>query len=398
VRGRRGWPPLSRSSDGQQLGDDVTGGVGAGERSHRLGHARAAGGILKDLVDQIAEPGRGRLSLRQDDRRAGALERQRVHRLVVVGGGRKGNQDRRPPHDRQLGQRQRAGARDAHGRLAQHRRHVVDERAHLHPSLVAERRVVDLHLVELVGAGLVNDGRQAPARVEDAHHPRGQLVDRTRALAAAQDHDGARVVRRRRAGGGAFEERPAHGIAEEADLAAGEAGGRVVERDEHAAHQPAQHAVGETRLAVLLLDRRRVAEQRGREHQRSRRVAAHAQHDVGAVAAQDAGRFEERARQPCQPAQQAPQAHALETADGHQLEREAGRRHQPGFQAARRADEHRLTAGGGPHLLGDRDARIEMTTRPAARDQQPQRATVRHQHLSTVAVARRGGACRRPRR
>ena len=69
---------------------------------------RAAGGMLRISSTRSAEARRRRSRLRQHDRRAGALERQRVHRLVVVGGGRQGDQDRRPPHDRQLGQRQRA--------------------------------------------------------------------------------------------------------------------------------------------------------------------------------------------------------------------------------------------------------------------------------------------------
>ena len=91
--------------------------------------------------------------------------------------------------------------------------------------------------------------------------------------------------------------------------------GRLVEGDEHAPHEPSQHAVGEPGQAVLLLDRRRVAEQRRREHQRPRGVAAHAQHDVGPVAPQDA-RATRRTRPAGAPSPRSrpPQAHALEAA------------------------------------------------------------------------------------
>ena len=56
-------------------------------------------------------------------------------------------------------------------------------------ALVAERGVVDLHPLVLVGARLMHDRRQPPARIQHAHHARGQLVDGVRALAAAQDQD-----------------------------------------------------------------------------------------------------------------------------------------------------------------------------------------------------------------
>jgi hypothetical protein len=176
----------------------------------------------------------------------------------------------------------------------------------------------------------------------------------------------------------------------EADLAAGETPSRVGEGDEHAIHQPPEHTVGEAGEAVLLLDRRRVTEQRGREHQRARGVAADAQHDVGSVAAQDARGLEERGGQPHQSAKHAAQPHAFEAAHLHELEWEAGGGDQPGLEAARRADEHRLAAGRGPDLVGDRDARIEMAARPAARHQHPQRPPLRHPHPSPEVEAAAG--------
>jgi len=207
------------------------------------------------------------------------------------------------------------------------------------------------------------------------------------------------------AGSDAVEEGTPHGIPDATDLAAREPCGRIVERDEHAPHQLPEHAVREPGLAVLLLDRRRVTEQRGGEDQRPRRVAADAQHDVGVVPAKDARRLDERARQPRQATQETAQTHALEAADRHQLQREAGRRHQARLQAARRADEHRLAAGRGLHFFCDGDTGIEVPARPAARDQQAQGpALVRHRTsvaavAAAAAAAVRGGvAGRRPRR
>ena len=115
------------------------------------------------------------------------------------------------------------GARDDQLGVGQGGRHIVDEVPHLHPLAVAERRVVDLHPVVLVGPGLVHDRRQPPARIQHAHHARGELVDGVRALAAAQNQDRPPAHGVRPANGGrAFDQRAAHRIAGEADLAAGE--------------------------------------------------------------------------------------------------------------------------------------------------------------------------------
>ncbi len=101
-------------------------------------------------------------------------------------------------------------------------------------------------------------------------------------------------------------------------------------------------------------------------------------------------RFEERARQAHEPAQHAAQAHALEAAHLHELQREAGRRDQLGLEAARRADEHRLAARVAAHLLGDRDAR----DRDVRRCRRPRSAPAAARVLtpSAAIVGWRGGS------
>ena len=66
-------------------------------------------------------------------RRAGAGVGQlaRVDRLVIVGGERERNQDRRLADHGQLGERRRAGAGDDDGGVAIGGAHVVDEGAHV---------------------------------------------------------------------------------------------------------------------------------------------------------------------------------------------------------------------------------------------------------------------------
>ncbi len=203
------------------------------------------------------------------------------------------------------------------------------------------------------------------------------------------------------------------GLPVTADLAARERGRGLVERDEHAAREAAQDPVGEARHAVLLLDRRRVARQRGGEHERPRGVAADAEHDVGPQAAQDAPRVEEGARAGAAARAASPrEPHALEPAHLDQLERETGLRHQAASRGPRAVPTKSTSPPGRGDRLGDGDPGIEMAAGSAARDEDAQRLVVAHSsggastalgvvgcgrlaRLGPTSMIRRGPASRR---
>ena len=191
---RRRWRALP-PRDGGQLGDDVVGRGGAGERAHRGGHAGASGRISggsrrPDRRDASPTPPPAAAA-------TAAPARSNASAFIVwwssaaVGSGIRIAGRRMIASSASVSAPARATQTAAW--LSTAGMSSMYARTSTRP-LVAERRVVDLHLVELVGAGLVDDGRKPPARVEHADHARRQLVDRARALAAAQDHDRVAVL------------------------------------------------------------------------------------------------------------------------------------------------------------------------------------------------------------
>ena len=225
-------------------------------------------------------------------------------------------------------------------------------------ALVAERRVVDLHR---------GRARSAPVWcTTGGRRPRAsstRTIPEASSLTACEPWLPPRIDDRARVAGRAARRRPPRvrgtlrrtGLPTKRTLRRAKRRGRVVERDEHAPHQPPQHAVGEARDAVLLLDRRRVAAQRGRQHQRPRRVAAHAQHDVGPVAPQDA-RATRGTRPAAAPARAACRRRPMRlsplTVTSSSGKPAAG----TSLVSRPRAvpTNTRLAAGRRPHLLGDR--------------------------------------------
>src|SRR5436309_7123748 len=110
-----GAPPRA-VAEGFDRGDDALGNQSGGVRGvpalESGRHRSAQGGIGNETLDEARELFGCGDALFQKERGAGFDEALRVVELVVVRGGRKGDQDRRYTHGGKLGERRPAAAAD----------------------------------------------------------------------------------------------------------------------------------------------------------------------------------------------------------------------------------------------------------------------------------------------
>jgi len=104
-----------------------------------------------------------------------------------------GDEDRRPAHDRDVGDRGGAGTRDHKLRLGQPPRHIGEEGLHLGAD--AGCGIGGDHALHVLGAGLVGDAEIGAERLRQERERGGHHVgEDARALAAADHEDAHRIV------------------------------------------------------------------------------------------------------------------------------------------------------------------------------------------------------------
>ena len=294
-------------------------------------------GLAHQRPDLVEQPFPGQFAVGHQAARPGPRQHLGIPRLVVVGGVREGNEDRRPSRRRDFGHRAGAGPAHHHVRRRKGPRHVVDERHHfaLHPT----------------GGKLTRDcGVRLPPGLVDQPHPETRvpkqppalpygIVQGPRALAAARDEHRERIPARFRRD---LEELRAYRYADQLGSAAREVARGLLEVHQRPPGPPRHPAVGHSRHRVGLHHRQRNPPHPRRQHRRARGVPAHAEHRRRLPARQRHGDPRRSHRQLPQRARRLHQPHALQPADLDELDRKAGRRDQFRLQTRRRSDKERL--------------------------------------------------------
>src|SRR6185503_19123125 len=159
--------------------------VRPGQPPRRGAYRRAFGVVARQCHDLRRKQVAGQRSLVDHSRRTVVHQRFRVLPLVVVGGGRQRNQDRRPPRRGQLRERGRAGTADDEIRLFHLAVDGVEKR--LDAGLESRARVTVADHFQIPFARLMRNrqtwcgGNQPRCCLHHGH------VDRVRALRAAKD-------------------------------------------------------------------------------------------------------------------------------------------------------------------------------------------------------------------
>jgi hypothetical protein len=198
-----------------------------------------------------------------------------------------------------------------------------------------------------------------------------------RALAAAEDQqrEAGTARRRRRC-------EAAHRVAGEHDLVGREVAVRLREGGADAARQSRQRAIGHAGVRVLLEQHGWNASEPGGDDHRDRRVAADAEHHIGAELADDAPRTRDRGGQLRRQLQRAAPAAPAQAVNGERAEGETRLRDDARLDAGRAADEQHGACVAAGNALGDRQSREEM----------PTRTTTRHDHAHPQPVMRESAA------
>src|SRR6185312_4398574 len=148
--------------------------------------------------------------------------------------------------------------------------------------------------------------------LQDLHRLEDELVDRVRALRAADDEDAGAFTR---GVGERVAHALAHGKADQPKLLLRERFLRALEGTEDQLDEAGQPLVRDAGNRVLLVDGGGPAAQRGGEHEWTRRVPADAHDDIGIVLLQKRARLPHRARGAHEPRRLARDALVLDADD-----------------------------------------------------------------------------------
>ncbi len=299
-------------------------------------------------------------------------EELRIGALLVGDGAGQRNHERAEPHGGELRYGERTAATDHEVGPRVACRHVVDERHALavHTGFAVRRA----QCLDVALARLVHDLRPMPGRkLRDGLRHEG--VERLRAEAAADDEKTQRSAApgksrgRRRQGAHRIAQWIAHPLHDLRVLAA--QGLRKAQQDAIGAVR--QHARGEPRHRIGIVQHDLPACGRSHEPAGKRGEAAEAQHHVGHPAADDRARRKARGQQRIRPEQKRAQALAAHAAEGDALEFHAVLRHELRLDALARAEPGHARAAG--HELGrDRESRENVSARAAGGDHHVHRA------------------------
>jgi hypothetical protein len=144
---------------------------------------------------------------------------------------------------------------------------------------------------------------------------------------------------------------------------------RRVECHRRRLHEPREHTIGQSRHRVLLEQHCRHAAQRGDDDDRTRAVAAHADHERRLPRRYDAPAVGETHRDERHAAGKIDRRFPLHTAAADQIQRKPFPRHDARFDAVRRPRErHDRVGTPRQQLARNGNTRVEMSARAAARN------------------------------
>ena len=322
-------------------------------------------GIFEQRADRIHQPDFVQLSFPPAPlRRRALLQRLRIAPLMIVRRPRKRNKNRRLPRRRNLRDRARARAAQHQVRAREKRRHIVDKTMHFRrqcPSLLVRR--LDVIIVTL--SGLMDDantGTRFISSGNDAHHC---LIDRMRALASAKDQQSRRGMDRKAS---AESERMPAAPERRSQLALRKYRPVSFKVNRCRRNKARHHAIGESRHEVRFERQRRYSPAEsppaspGRRHIRRRRSRHRDRNStsIRRAAENRARKIEDRLRT-------RRQAHPIQRAHFHQLQRKSGGRNQPVLNASRRADKQHFGGIAGLQFLGDGERGNDVSAGASAR-------------------------------
>jgi hypothetical protein len=337
------WPASAREQPLERRDDGVRG-VGARRGAHAGGgggtcvgrgcERAQAGGERGGVPGVLAAPGESGLR----------RERAGVGGLVVEGGGRERDQQRRQADQRELGEGAGAGAGDGHVGPAIGGADVVDVRGHRRRDAAAGVGGGDAF--GLAGPGLMVDGDGDAAGAETGQQV-GHARVQERRTARAADHQYPEGVGGGSRSGRGVGECGAHRHAGDVGRGRGERRGRRGGAEQDAVGEAAEQAVGDPGHRVGFVDDRAQAEGARAQDGAGRGVAAEAEDQFAPGRAQDGTGGGGAARQRRERAQLAGGTDAEQRRSRNGGERIAVRGHQAGLDAPGGAEK------------GDRDARDE---------------------------------------